>query len=341
MRLPFESSEALYNFIIHNYITWTNLRCREFKLYEPRMLEGLLSIEALVRFLDEELFYQVFALTWDSVKLRLFEFPVALLDLFEEAWCVFRHERHVAWHKSVEHYTKRPHVSLRSVFATQHFGCHVQGSSSACLETLIILNLGQAKIKETNWAGIGNHHICWLDVSVYDTVGVAMIDGLEKLIHVTSDLPLAHQLLAFWCDLIDKLDAVDELHHKVEILVVVVGLVVRNDVWMVKLGQNCDFFHDLFDVLSQIVLVHHFDCDYVTFIVDAVSLVDFSELTRTENFALWSDHIVLLEFSNTLTLFALVCTNVNFFSRTLIRSFCFRWCAAHFYLWIYLSNTRF
>lgn len=60
-------------------------------------------------------------------------------------------------------------------------------------------------------------------------------------------------------DLVEELAARDVLHHQVDVLGVVVRFVVLHNVRVVQLVQNGHFFHYACDIVTQFVLVEHFD----------------------------------------------------------------------------------
>ena len=135
---------------------------------------------------------------------------------------------------------------------------------------------------------------------MHNVLCVAVVDGLEQLFHVVSGLILTKSLIVLLRNSIEQRLARNELHDQVDILLVVVGFIILDDVGVVQLVENCDLLHDHVDVVRKFDLVEHFDGDLETFIVFVLRLEDFSEGTGSEYLCVVIDVIVLFELPNAL-----------------------------------------
>ena len=61
---------------------------------------------------------------------------------------------------------------------------------------------------------------------------------------------------------------------------------------MIELVQDVDFFHDLIDVVLQLMLIDYFDCHIRRFIRFSPSLKYATKLARTKNFSFRVDDVV-------------------------------------------------
>ena len=86
-----------------------------------------------------------------------------------------------------------------------------------------------------------------------------MVDRLEQTAHVTGSLVLTEGLVLLLRDFLEKRLACDILHDEVDVLLVVVGLVVLDDVGVVEGVEDGDLLHDAVDVVAQLLLVKHLD----------------------------------------------------------------------------------
>ena len=122
-----------------------------------------------------------------------------------------------------------------------------------------------------------------LDVSVDDALGIAMLQSLDELKHDLSGLTLT-EWLASCRDLLKKLATRAQLHAKVNVLVVIIGFVVLDDVGVI------DLLHDLHLVLQadeilglQLALINHLDGNLEGLIFFVTSFEYFSVRTGSQD----------------------------------------------------------
>ena len=114
-----------------------------------------------------------------------------------------------------------------------------------------------------------------------DVESVAMIDGLEERLHVTGGNLLCEGLVLLGGDHLEELPSMDVLHHQVDVLLIVIGLVVLDNMRMVELVKNSNLLHDAVNVLSQLLLVKHLDGHQVIWIEFVVGLEDSAKGTSS------------------------------------------------------------
>ena len=140
---------------------------------------------------------------------------------------------------------------------------------------------------------------------MHDVLGVAVIDSLKELLHVARGLHLVESLVLLLRDPLEQRLTRDVLHHEVDVLEIVVGLVVLDDVGVVEGVQDGDLLHDAVNVVHELVLVQHFDGDLEVRVVLVVREEDATERASAQHLGFRVDLIVLSELGNTLLLASL------------------------------------
>ena len=100
-----------------------------------------------------------------------------------------------------------------------------------------------------------------------DVLSVTMVDGLEEGLHVTCCCRLSEGLVELLCDFYGELGAGHVLHHQVDVLLVIVGLVVLDDIGVVEGVQDGNFFHDTVDIISELDFIEDLDRDLKVFVM--------------------------------------------------------------------------
>ena len=137
-----------------------------------------------------------------------------------------------------------------------------------------------------------------------------MIDRMEKGFHVTCCSCLREGLVLLFRDLLEKLLSRDELHHQVNVLLIVVSLVILDDIRVIELMHNRDFLHDAVDVISEFHFVHDLNGNLKRAISLILGAEDTSKRTNTEHFGIWVDMIILLKLVDTLLLISFTDFNI-------------------------------
>ena len=78
---------------------------------------------------------------------------------------------------------------------------------------------------------------------MHNVLRMGMIDGLEETSHIAGSLSFRENLVFLLADLIEERHARDVLHDQVDVRGVVVGLMILDDVRVVKRVQDCDLVH--------------------------------------------------------------------------------------------------
>ena len=127
-----------------------------------------------------------------------------------------------------------------------------------------------------------------------------VIDCLEETPHVSGGLSFREDLVLLLADLVEEGHSVDVLHHQVDVRRVVVGLVILDDVRVVKGMQHRDFVHDVAQILAQPLLIQHLERHFDAGVVLIICQENFAESTRSEHLSLMVNVIVLFELVNAL-----------------------------------------
>ena len=96
-------------------------------------------------------------------------------------------------HHAIDQHSKRPDVCLEIVrLSFDLLWRHVLGRAQLCLGVLILLEwLAETKVNYLTEPGLGEHHISRLNVSMDNTVLVALFDGQADLGNVVENLCLS------------------------------------------------------------------------------------------------------------------------------------------------------
>lgn len=222
------------------------------------------------------------------------EVIVGFLNLAEDFSCVRSLEGKIPADQRIEQHAKRPDVCLLTIGALKHFRRHiVRRTSHSCQLTIVTRGLGKTEVDQTYRVVVGDHDIVRLDIPMNDILRVTMVDRLEQTFHVACRGRLSERLIGLLCYFLEQLGACDVFHDQVDVFLVVVGLVVLNDVGMVKRVQDRDFLHNAIDVIAELNFVQHFDSDLKVFVMLVRREEYTSEGTDAEYFGLRIDMIVL------------------------------------------------
>ena len=132
------------------------------------------------------------------------------------------------------------------VVSIKNFRCHEIGG--ACIRLHVVRSvLGQTKIDYSHLAVLPIHDVLRLDVTMSNSQGVAMSQGLQTLKYNVCCL-----LLGVWLTLLDallmiikQLSSCAQLHHQVQVVLVIVGLEVLYNVGMVNFSKEINLIHDV------------------------------------------------------------------------------------------------
>ena len=107
------------------------------------------------------------------------------------------------------------------------------------------------------------------------------------------------------CDLLEELLTRDVFHDQVDVLLVVVGLVVLDNIWVVQRVQDRDLLHDAVDIVAEFYLVEHFDGNLEVFVMLVRGQEDATKGANTKNFCLRINVVILFKLMHTLLLVTL------------------------------------
>ena len=119
--------------------------------------------------------------------------------------------------------------------------------------------------------------------------GVAMLKSLQTLLdHLCGHvLSVRFTILDAFIMAVKKFTSRAELHDEVQVVFVVVGLKVFDDVGVIDLLEQVDLVHDRGKIFGgHLVLAEHLDCDLVLWTLPVDTLVNFAEGTFSEDMAI-------------------------------------------------------
>lgn len=129
-----------------------------------------------------------------------------------------------------------------------------------------------------------------------------MINCLEQLPHVRASLLFSERLVFLLADLVVQWKSSDHLHDQVNVLLVIVGLIVLDNVGVVERIQRLNLLHNVIEIPAQFALVKHLDGHMDVCIETILGLEDASERTRAQHFRMLVNYVVLLQLSDALLL---------------------------------------
>ena len=106
---------------------------------------------------------------------------------------------------------------------------------------------------------------------------------------------------------VEQLLPFDVLHNQVDVFVVVVGLEVLNDVWVIQIIQSSNFVDYQIYVLAELLFVHHLDSNFEVLIVLVSGHEHFAKTARSKHLGLRIYTVILLQLVNALAVGVLYC----------------------------------
>ena len=165
------------------------------------------------------------------------------------------------------------------VVAVQHFRCHEV--RRACVRFHMVRGvLSQAEIDQSHFAIGAKHYVLGLNIAMSDAKRVTVLESLQALMNYFSCLALSIRLALFDALFmtVKEFTSCAQLHHQINVMLVIVRFEVLHDVWMVNFLKQIDLIHNMYQIfLRHLVLVQHLyrHLELRVFLVD--SLVYFAE----------------------------------------------------------------
>mgnify|MGYP001010775121 CR=1 FL=1 len=98
-----------------------------------------------------------------------------------------------------------------------------------------------------------------------------MMKGSKQFPHVIFSHFFTKYLILLLSNLLKELSTTNVLHHKVDVLLIYVRLIIFYDIWMVKFGENPYFLLDCLEMIFKLVFIKNFDSNLMTCIMFVVS----------------------------------------------------------------------
>ena len=103
----------------------------------------------------------------------------------------------------------------------------------------------QTEINQSDGVLLSNHDIVWFDISVDHILCVAMINGLEKLLHISSGAYFCKCLIFLLYNFLVHGHPFDVLHDEIDVFLIVVSFIVPYNIGVVKGVERGNLGHDI------------------------------------------------------------------------------------------------
>ena len=167
--------------------------------FHPAVLQGLGCCHPTL-WPSDQLLDQVLGFLSDILPFLTVEVKISSGNHLQDFLIVVTVEGRVTTEENVEHAASRPHVTRHVVVARQHLGRDVVGSARTSLHSLqsaAVHNLREAEVDDLEISfGIFAYkeEVLWLEISVDDVHGVAVVESLQDLLEDSSSHILAEEL---------------------------------------------------------------------------------------------------------------------------------------------------
>ena len=248
-KLSLEQRPAL---VLHKLIdqvlveTFLTRICGSCRTLDPRVLHDLCTSKPFFRVQADHFWNQIFA--WIRKALR--GHKRAFLYLSEKLLHRSSIER-VSFAQQEEHTNpKWPNITLLIVFACQDlWGYEVRSTNDLFFVIDFLCSYREPKIDKLDVAVLAKHDIFWLDIPMKNVLSMAMLQRISHFAQVT-----CHCFLIIIIDhpgpyhFLRELSTFAKLHHQVNILFVFVSLMVLDNIGVVDLLQNLNFWVKIIDL---------------------------------------------------------------------------------------------
>ena len=85
---------------------------------------------------------------------------------------------------------------------------------------------------------------------MYYALCMYVIDGHEEFLHVVCSFTFSKPCSILFRNFVEEFTAIDVLHYKIEILIIIIGFEVLDDVGVIKFVQYFHLLYDLVDVVA-------------------------------------------------------------------------------------------
>jgi len=152
-------------------------------------------------------------------------------------------ERGVAAEDDLEDHSQTPDVAAVVVLAGHHLGRDLVGRAGlggqdVCAHLEVF---GQAEVDQFDVPGLllDGHEVFGFEVAVHDVALVAVVDGAHDGVEERAALGFVE--LTELHDAVEEFSALEQLHHHLDALCVLIPLEQFHNVWVVQLAQNLEF----------------------------------------------------------------------------------------------------
>lgn len=166
-----------------------------------------------------------------------------------------------------------------SIISVKHFWGHKVWRTSVGLHVRLTV-LGEAKVDKSHLFVPTKHNVLRLDIAMRYTQCVTVLKSLQAFQNHISGHLFCVRLAIFNTVImaVKKFTTRTQFHDKIQIVLVIIGFKVLNDVGVVYLLKQVDFIHDRRKVLSRhFILAEYFDSDLIFCALSIRALVNLAE----------------------------------------------------------------
>mmetsp|Transcript_28589 Transcript_28589/g.77464 ORF Transcript_28589/g.77464 Transcript_28589/m.77464 type:complete len:401 (-) Transcript_28589:29-1231(-) len=210
---------------------------------------------------------ELLGLVRDPGKLIQVKRDASPLDRIHDILVALPTERGRTGQENVQDDPDAPDVALLAVLAAQHLGRHVVRGADhrrhvGCVRPLVldlvVEALRYAKVNDLQRVLAYRHalalkqEVLRLQIPVSDVLGVHVVHGADNLLDDMSSIPLTEEALVN--DGVKQLTPVAHLHDKVDLVLVLEGLVKSHNVWMIHDCIDLNFVEEGIHVRNRCLL---------------------------------------------------------------------------------------
>ena len=146
---------------------------------KPGVFQSLLTGKPLFRVSLKKFSDKVFTLVWDIVELFLLETYFTLFDLIVNFFCFLPIEWLIPWYEKEKENTDWPDIRFCMIASLQYFRCNVVRCSCDIAQLFRSACFWKTKVDKLYSSFICDHYILWFNVSMNDTLCMAMVYRLK------------------------------------------------------------------------------------------------------------------------------------------------------------------
>ena len=137
-----------------------------------------------------------------------------------------------------------------------------------------VLHLGEAKVDDFQLVVFVQHDVLRFYVSVNNALRVHVANCSKELLHVLLSILFRKYLVLRTFDFFEEFTAIDVFHDKINLALVLIGLIVFDDVSMIQPRKILHFLPDLFHLIVEVLSFKDFDRHLIGTVVYVLGQID-------------------------------------------------------------------